>query len=299
MPIDRKAAYKAQHQADQPPTSGGGGGHELATLGDGNNLDSMPAFLSEASAIQDAISEFSGNITRISALNARVLNALGEEAPALKAQLDRLVGDTMALSAQLKDRITRLQGAVGRATRQQERGMRQNRATHVRTKFTDALQTYRQNEQDYQAKSRTRVERQYRIVKPDATPDEINEAVSGGGDQVFLQALSSSSQYAEARSALSEVQARAQDLRRLEQTLGELAQLFSDMAVLVQQQDETVVAIESGAIDVEANTAAGLKETTRAVQIARALRKKRWICFFIVLVIVIILAAVLAVELRK
>ncbi|KAJ7023366.1 t-SNARE [Mycena alexandri] len=296
MPTDRAAAYRNQRQAG--PTNGT---HELATLNTNgsSSLDSMPAFLAEATSIQDAVATFNGNITRISALNTRALSALGDDASAVKEQLDRLVEETMALSTQLKNRITQLQGAVGTAARPQEREIRQNRASHVRTKFTEALQTYRQIEQEYQAKARQRVERQYRIVKPDATQDEISEAISGGGDQVFMQALTASPQYAQARSALSEVQSRAQDLHKMEQTLGELAELFSDMAILVQQQDETVEAIENTAIDVEANAAEGLKETTIAVGIARRLRQKRWICFIITLVVVIILAAVLAVELTK
>ncbi|KAJ7750654.1 syntaxin [Mycena metata] len=300
MPTDRAAAYRNRQAAAGQQTNQNGTNVELGRLNtNGSSLDSMPAFLAEATSIQDSVVSFTRNVTRISELNTRALSALGDDAASVKTQLDKLVQETMALSTELKNRITRLQGAVGSAARPQEREIRQNRATHVRTKFTEALQTYRQVEQEYQTKARQRVERQYRIVKPDATQDEINQAIEGGGEQVFMQALTTSPQYAQARSALSEVQSRAQDLRKMEQTLGELAVLFSDMAVLVEQQDETVADIEHTAIDVEANAAEGSKQITIAVGIARRLRQKRWICFLITLVVVIILAAVLAVELTK
>ncbi|KAK7057828.1 syntaxin-like protein psy1 [Favolaschia claudopus] len=304
MATDRMAAFRAQRQANhEQPTHQT---HELTNVnGNGGGADGAPlterdGFLAEVTSIQESIDAFNANVTRISTLNARSLDALGDDGDVVKQELDELVRTTMALSMQLRDRIKQLQASVVPGTQgKQEREIRQNRVQHVRTKFTEGLQTYQRVEQDYRAKSRTRVERQYRIVKPDATPEEINAVVSGGGDQVFMQALTTSSSYANARSAYNEVQSRSQDLRRMEETLEQLAQLFRDMAFLVEQQDETVAAIETGAIDVEKNAKEAEQEVSRAVRIARALRKKRWICFFIVLVIVIILAAVLAVELTK
>ncbi|KAJ7826865.1 hypothetical protein B0H14DRAFT_3467370 [Mycena olivaceomarginata] len=68
------------------------------------------------------------------------------------------------------------------------------------------------------------------------------------------------------------------------------------MPSVVEQQDETVAAIGTTAVDVEKN--ALRKETTRAVSIVRFLRK-RWIYFIIFLIAVVIFAAVLAAELLK
>ncbi|KAJ7646017.1 t-SNARE [Mycena polygramma] len=308
---DRMAAYRAQRLqagADQPTNGGASQGqaHELSSIsnretnGSAASLTAMPGFLAEVTSVQDAIGAFNANITRIVALNNRSLSALGDEEANVKSELDPLVAETMAQSTQLKDRLQALQAAVLPGARgKQEKEMRQNRTKHLRDKFVEALQTYQQVEQEYRAKARQRVERQYRIVKPEATQQEINEAIEGGGDQVFMQALTTNPSYAHARSAFNEVQARAQDLRKMEQTLGELAVLFSDMAILVDQQDETVAAIENTAIDVEHNADEGAKEVTRAVKIARALRRKRWICFIITLIVVAILAIVLAIEFTK
>ncbi|KAJ7108819.1 syntaxin-like protein [Mycena epipterygia] len=300
MATDRMAAYRAQRDG---AGHANGQSHELAQLdasGSGQSLDGMPAFLAEITSVDASIGTFNANVRRISALNTRSLDALAEDAAAVKQELDALIAETMALSNALKDRLKRLQAAVLPGARgKQEKEMRQNRVTVVRTKFTEALQTYQQVEQEYRTKSRQRVERQYKIVKPDATQDEIAEVIAGGGEQVFMQALTSSPRYAQSRSAYTEVQARAQDLRKMEQTLGELAQLFGDMALLVEQQNETIEAIENTAVDVEKNADAGTKEVTRAVKIARSLRKKRWICFIIALIVAAILAIVLAIEFTK
>ncbi|KAG8906274.1 Plasma membrane t-SNARE, secretory vesicle fusion [Tulasnella sp. 403] len=91
------------------------------------------------------------------------------------------------------------------------------------------------------------------------------------------------------------VQERHKDILKIEKTITELAQLFNDMSVLVEQQDETLNVIEAHAAQVNQDTEAGLKHTEAAVVSARAARRKRWICFFIILIILIIVGVVVGV----
>lgn len=51
------------------------------------------------------------------------------------------------------------------------------------------------------------------------------------GGQIFSQALMNSNRYGEARSAYREVQERHADIKKIEKTLTELAQLFNDVSV--------------------------------------------------------------------
>jgi syntaxin 1B/2/3 len=46
---------------------------------------------------------------------------------------------------------------------------------------------------------------------------------------ISVAQLTSSNRYGDSRAAYREVQERHQDIRRIEQTLGELAQLFNDV----------------------------------------------------------------------
>jgi len=161
----------------------------------------------------------------------------------------------------------------------------------VKSKFVEAIQNYQGVEQQYRTKYKQRMERQFKIVKPDASPEEIRAVVNDTqGGQIFSQALLNS-RYTESRAAYREVQERHEDIKRIEQTLAELAQLFNDMSVLVNQQQETIETIETAAATVEHDTEAGLKHTNDAVKSARAARKKRWICFFIAVLVIVIIAA--------
>jgi syntaxin 1B/2/3 len=209
------------------------------------------------------------------------------------SQLDELLADTSALSATLKRRIKALekQGGSGR-----DGQIRKQQTQVVKSKFVEAIQQYQTVEQQYRQKYKQRMERQFKIVKPDATPEEVRAVVNDEqGGQVFSQALMNSNRYGESRAAYREVQERHEDIKRIEQTLAELAQLFNDMSVLVEQQDETINVIESTAANVEKDTEVGLGYTEKAVVSARAARKKRWICFILIIVILAIVAIVVAV----
>jgi len=265
----------------------------VATGGGGD----MSAFYREISSIQDDLRTFNDNVARISDLHSRSLNNMDDSAAQQNAaQLDELVEDTSAMSSTLKRRIKSLEAKGGSGRDGQ---VKKQQTALVKSKFVEAIQNYQTVEQQYRTKYKQRMERQFKIVKPDASPEEIRAVVNDEqGGQIFSQALTNS-RYTESRAAYREVQERHEDIKRIEKTLAELAQLFNDMSVLVEQQDETINVIESQAAGVEKDTEAGLQYTETAVTSARAARKKRWICFIIILIVLIIIAVVVGIVVKN
>ncbi|KAF9069885.1 t-SNARE [Rhodocollybia butyracea] len=263
-----------------------------ATMGSGD----MSAFYAEVSSLQDSIRTYNDNVSRIGELHSRSLDSSDDDPAATRdgIQLEELIADTSALSATLKRRIKALERQGGSGN---DRQVRKQQTALVKSKFVEAIQNYQNVEQQHRTRYKQRVERQLKIVKPDASPEEIKAAVDDeSGGEVFSQALLSSNRFGESRTAYREVQERHKDIKRIEQTLGELAQLFNDMSVLVEQQDEVIENIETTAGNVEKDTEAGLIYTEKAVVSARSARQKRWICFAIILIIVLIIAIVVAIE---
>lgn len=62
----------------------------------------------------------------------------------------------------------------------------------MKSKFVEAIQNYQEVERQFRQKYKQRMERQFRIVKPDATPDEVKAVVNddSGSNQIFQQAVS-------------------------------------------------------------------------------------------------------------
>jgi len=263
-----------------------------------NASGEMSAFYAEISSLQDSLRTFNDNVARIGDLHSRSLGEMGDSAAQRTAtQLEELVEDTSALGATLKRRIKALerQGASGR-----DGTIRKQQTALVKSKFVEAIQNYQTVEQQYRTKYKQRLERQFKIVKPDATPDEVKAVVNDDqGGQIFSQALMGANRYGESKAAYHEVQERHEDIKRIERTLGDLAQLFNDMSVMVEQQDETINVIDAQAESVEQDLEVGLGYTNKAVDSARAARKKRWICFFIILVVLIIVGVVVGIEVNN
>jgi len=294
MSFDRLAASRQQR-------AGNAGNIEMGavngTNGAGDNPEDITAFYNEIGAIRDAIrKQLNPSIDRIADLHSRTLNSTDEAANQRDlANLDALVAETSKLTNDLKRRIQALEGQGGP---EGQGVIKRQQAAALKSEFRESIEKYQRVEQQYRQRYRERMERQFRIVKPDATPEEVQAVLEDGqGGQVFAQALRNTTRYGESRAAYREVQERHEEVLRIEKTLNELSQLFIDMSTLVEQHDEALNVINANAVQTNADTEKAVAQVDKAVVSARRARRMRWICLAIVLVILAIVAIILGVEL--
>ena len=86
----------------------------------------------------------------------------------------------------------------------------------------------------------------------------------------------------ESRQVLGAVRDRHEAIQKIERQMVELAELFNDMERMVVEQEPMVNAIETGAEETHTNVQQANTELHTATNSARAARKKKWICFWIV-----------------
>ncbi|PVG02784.1 t-SNARE [Serendipita vermifera] len=255
----------------------------------------MSAFWSEVSAVQDLLKQYNDNVAQVSNLHQRSLNNIEDKQAS--QQLDEIVSANRRLSNELKNRIKALQAQGGDS---REGQTRRQQAALLKDKFQSALQNYQQVEQRHRNASKNQMERQFRIVKPNATAEEVRAVVNDEqGGQIFQQALMNSDQFGRARAAYREVQERHNDILKITETVAELQQLMNDMAMMVEEQGETINTIEQTTAIAEKDVETGYKHTEEAKKSAISARKKRWICFFIVLIILIIIAIVIGIQVAQ
>ena len=130
-------------------------------------------------------------------------------------------------------------------------------------------------------------------VNPDSSVDEVNQALMDPNTQIFQQALLTSSRHSsQARSTLSQVQSRHNDILRIERQIQELAQLFNELGIMVNEQEIQIDQIGQKAADTQLNLELGTKEVTRATKFAEMARQKKWWCFWLVVLIIVIVVVV-------
>lgn len=151
--------------------------------------------------------------------------------------------------------------------------MRKTQHAALKKKFIETIQRYQDIERTYQQKYRQRVERQIKIVQPNATQDEIERVLdSDEPPQIFAQSLMQSNRSGQAKAVLSEVQSRHDDIKKIEKTILELHQLFVDMQMMVEQQAETLNQIETHAETTVVDLEQGNQDIGKAIVSARSTR---------------------------
>lgn len=95
-----------------------------------------------------------------------------------------------------------------------------------------AAETYQKIQSKYRKEYRKRMEREIRIARPNATPEEIERAMDSRTGPVFAQEILSS-RVQDQRRVLQEVQGRHEELRRIETSIDELVNLFQEMQLLI------------------------------------------------------------------
>ncbi|KAA1088652.1 Syntaxin [Puccinia graminis f. sp. tritici] len=260
-------------------------------------VSSTEEFFDSIANLQVDLKELSQMISEMSDLSKRSLDASSEsDREQLQDELAQLSDDIRRLSAQIKQAI---QSFEADHSLLRQRGdpdgnvsVRMDQLAALKKRFIETVQRYAEVEQAARRSMKSRIERQVRIVKPDATPEEVRAAVEdqvNGGGAVFQQALASSNRMGSARNALKEVQSRAEDIKRIEQTISELAQMFNDMATMVEEQDVKVQHIEKQAEVANQDVEAATTELKTAVVSAQGARKKRKCCCIIIAILIIVL----------
>ncbi|ORX57997.1 t-SNARE [Hesseltinella vesiculosa] len=155
----------------------------------------------------------------------------------------------------------------------------------------DTIQRYQSIETGYENKYRERVARQIKIVKPEATQQEVDAIIDADDSpQVFAQSIIQQSRRGQARAVLSEVESRHSDIKKIEKTILELTQLFQDMQMLVENQGLVIDDVEQQAQDTAIQMEQGDSYVKRAIKSARATRQKKWCCFFICIILAVVIA---------
>lgn len=94
---------------------------------------------------------------------------------------------------------------------------------------------------------------------------------------------------------LGAVRARHNDIQQIERTLIELNKLFEDLAEAVIIQEPMVQQAEVHTENVKKDTEAGNVQLDKGIEHARRARRMKWWCFWIVVLIICILALVLGI----
>ncbi|KAJ2553288.1 hypothetical protein EV175_002997, partial [Coemansia sp. RSA 1933] len=164
--------------------------------------------------------------------------------------------------------------------------MRASKQQSLAKAFTARLDRYREIGRDYSELYKSRLRRHYEIANPNATREEIDDALDNDeAANVYAQAIKSSNRRDNATAILNNVQQRKADIKQIEKTMLELSELSQEISQMVIQQQEQIDSIEGAIEGAHEYTVQGVKEVHQATEYVKKTRKMKW-CFLILAILV-------------
>jgi len=264
---------------------------------DDGNSEFMNEFFQDVGAIKTAMGNIKRNIKLVedkykqslTSVNMDQGNKSGNEIQQLIDATNKLVTDVRSMLETMKKKNQQYDAKGASST---ETRIRSNMQQTLTQKFLEVAQEYQEVQTSYKNKYQEKIERQYKIAKPDATQSEIEDAIeSGDSSKVFATQILDSHLHQQAKNALAYIEARHEDIKKIEASIQQLHQLFVDMAILVDSQGEMLNQIEYNVSQSVDYIVKGNEQLVSAIKLQKKSRKKMCIIVCILLIIIIVVLA--------
>ncbi|KAJ2744149.1 hypothetical protein H4S06_005479 [Coemansia sp. BCRC 34490] len=166
--------------------------------------------------------------------------------------------------------------------------------------FGARLEKYKEIGRDYSELYKSRLRRQYEIANPEATRDEVEDALDNDtAANAFAQAIKSSRRLDDANFVLRNVDQRKDDIIKIEETMRSLSELSQEISQMVIKQQEQIDSIENAVEEAHGYTVEGVKEVQKATEYVKKSRKMKWCLLILAILVAVAIGVGLYFKFRK
>ncbi|XP_022053912.1 syntaxin-11b.1 [Acanthochromis polyacanthus] len=219
--------------------------HEAVVFED--NSPALEEVFSQSQDIHREIQLIRLEVKRLREQNSRMLQGT--------TTMSTIKRDSNAIGADIKKRaedvLARLHDMDGTSHKLEETHGSNSAVTRIaRTQyaclsngFRDAMFDYNEAEMSHRENCKAQIQRQMEIVGREVTGEEVEEMIEKGQWNIFNDNIVSEGKTA--RSALSQIEKRHQELVDLEARISGIHEIFLDIAMLVEEQGPMLTSIQS------------------------------------------------------
>ncbi|XP_051265509.1 syntaxin-11b.1 [Dicentrarchus labrax] len=212
-----------------------------------DNSPALEGVFSQSQDIHREIQLIRLEVKRLREQNSRILKGV--------TTMSTIKRDSNAIGADIKARaegvLAHLQEMDGTAHKLEEEHGSNSAITRIaRTQyaclsngFRDAMFDYNEAEMSHRENCKSQIRRQMEIVGREMTGEELEEMIETGQWNIFNDNVVSEGKTA--RSALSQIEKRHQELVDLEARINGIHEIFLDIAMLVEEQGSMLTSIQT------------------------------------------------------
>lgn len=213
----------------------------------------MREFFEEVKEINGVLSKGRANVKSMAELLNIALQATTQEQQKKASDsLNAIVEDTNEKVLTVKNHLEELkrkneeEGEDEMSAEQaKEREIKSNMRNQLAKKHSQLLIDFQTAQQAYKEDLNKRYTREVQMVFPEWEPEKVKDHIDRGGESLSLMvAKKMAGTHCDLLDELNRIQDKHQDVLRLERSMQDLAQMFQEMAVLVDSQGEMLDAIE-------------------------------------------------------
>jgi len=255
----------------------------------------MKDFFDRARDISAELSQGRSNVKLMEQLLEEILGVtMQAKEKAISDKLANLVQDTNGVISRAKKMLEALQAQSAEMEAKSGNGaelqIRRNMQQSLIKKHQGLLMDFQKAQGNFKEALESRQFREIHILMPEARPEQVEQMLEAGETASMMVAKKMLGTHAELLDELARIREKHQDILRLERSMNELAQMFQEMAVLVEHQGEMIDHIEvhiHQAKDFTEKAEVQLIQTKKVMKSNRKLRCCALACVLILLLIIL------------
>ncbi|XP_021517766.1 syntaxin-3 isoform X3 [Meriones unguiculatus] len=201
-----------------------------------DNTAFMDEFFSEIEETRLNIDKISEHVEEAKKLYSIILSAPIPE-PKTKDDLEQLTTEIKKRANNVRNKLKSMEKHIEEDEVRSSADLRIRKSQHsvLSRKFVEVMTKYNEAQVDFRERSKGRIQRQLEITGKKTTDEELEEMLESGNPAIFTSGIIDSQI---SKQALSEIEGRHKDIVRLESSIKELHDMFMDIAMLVENQNQ-------------------------------------------------------------
>ncbi|EPB68360.1 Syntaxin [Ancylostoma ceylanicum] len=158
--------------------------------------------------------------------------------PKTKEELDELMASIKRTANKVRGKLKLIENAIehdeSAGAGNADLRIRKTQHSTLSRRFVEVMTDYNKTQTDYRERCKGRIQRQLDIAGKQVGDEDLEEMIESGNPGVFTQGIITDTQ--QAKQTLADIEARHNDIMKLESSIRELHDMFMDMAMLVESQ---------------------------------------------------------------
>ncbi|XP_041457019.1 syntaxin-like isoform X1 [Lytechinus variegatus] len=253
----------------------------------------MEEFFEQVEEVRNNIDKISKNVDEVKKKHSDILSAPQADEK-VKDELEELMSDIKKTANKVRAKLKMMEQSIEQeeSSKMNSADVRIRKTQHstLSRKFVEVMTDYNSTQTDYRERCKGRIQRQLEITGKSTTDAELEDMLESGNPAIFTSGIIMDTQ--QAKQTLRDIEARHNDIIKLETSIRELHDMFMDMAMLVESQGEMIDRIEYNVEQSVDYVETAKMDTKKAVKYQSKARRKKIMIIICCVVLITVIALI-------